>query len=211
MTIAARLTFAGLAFLFCFQAADASPRQAAAPATPNIASPDLKSQQAQEQAGLENSWDLRTILDGLSKDDQQLAADIALLKPQQWFDQKGAPSTYILQWQLAQQQTKDATTSAGMLMQHTEDLAQGLDLYFRLEALDVTARSLAEAASRYADRQTAQKLKAQLAQNFTQRERFRDYLKDLATSMQQNFKIADAEAQRCRGMISMEPPKKTPK
>jgi hypothetical protein len=33
----------------------------------------------------------------------------------------------------------------------------------------------------------------------------RDYLRDLAASTEQNFKIADEEAQRCRGMISREP------
>jgi hypothetical protein len=196
---------------FGIEAAQASPRQTTQPSTPGAVPSELRKQQVQEQAGLENSWDVRTILDAMSKDDQQLAIQLLSLKPQQWFDQKGASSTYILQWQLAQQQTKDVATSTGILMQHTDDLAQALDLYFRLEALDVTARSLSEAAKRYADRQTAEKLRAQIAQNFSQRERFRDYLKDLAASTQQNFKIADAEAQRCRGIISMEPPKKTSK
>lgn len=211
MTVAARLICAGLAFLFCIEAAEASPRQATASPAPSTISPDLRKQQQQEQAGVENSWDVRAILDGMSQADQQLAGQVASLKPQQWFDQKGAPTTYILQWQQAQQQTKDVAASTNMLMQHTDDLAQALDLYFRLEALDVTARSLSEGARKYADRQTADRLSAQIARNFSQRERFRDYLKELAASTQQNFKIADAEAQRCRGMISMEPPKKVRK
>ena len=171
-------------------------------------SPELQKQQAQEQAGVENSWDVRSILQGMSKDEQQLAPLLTGLRPQQWADQKGAPTAYILQWQLAQQQIRDATGTTTALMQQTENLSLALDLYFRLEALDVTSRSLSEAAKKYADTATAQKLSSQLAQNFADRERFRDYLKDLATSTQQNFKIADAEAQRCRGMISREPPKK---
>jgi hypothetical protein len=211
VTVAARLTCAGLAFFFCIEAAKASPGQVTASPTPSTTSPELQKQQLQELGGLENSWDVRAILDGMSKADQQLAAEVAALKPQQWFDQKGAPTTYILQSQLAQQQARDVAASRNLLMQHTDDLAQALDLYFRLEALDVTARSLAEGAKKYADRQTADRLTAQIAQNFAQRERFRDYIKDLAVSTQQNFKIADAEAQRCRGMISMEPPKKVRK
>ena len=171
-------------------------------------SPDLQKQQAQEQAGVENAWDVRTILQGLSKDQEQLTPILSALKPQQWADQKGAATAYILQWQLAQQQIKDAAGTMASLMQQTDNLSLALDLYFRLEALDVTSRSLSEGANKYADRPIAQKLSTQLAQNFADRERFRDYLKDLAASTQQNFKIADAEAQRCRGMISREPPKK---
>lgn len=169
--------------------------------------PDLQKQEMKQQEGLENAWDVRAILDHLSKDDQQLASILAALKPQQWADQKGAPTPYILQWQQTQQQTRDVAVVEHALMQQTDNLSLGLDLYFRLEALDITARSLSEGASKYADRPTAENLKARLAQNFTDRERLRDYLKDLATSTQQNFKIADAEAQRCRGMISKEPPK----
>ncbi len=198
MISAARL--AGAAVLLCLQIA---PLSAQAPL-----SPDLQKQQAQEQAGIENSWDVRPMLQKLSERNQQLAPILNSLKPQQWFDQKGAPTTYILQWQLAQQQVKDVSSTISALMQQTDNLSLGLDLYFRLEALDVTSRSLSEAANKYADRVTAQKLSSQLAQNFADRERFRDYLKDLAASTQQNFKIADAEAQRCRGMISKEPPKK---
>jgi hypothetical protein len=47
-----------------------------------------------------------------------------------------------------------------------------------------------------------------IAHNFNNRERFRGYIRDLAASTEQNFKIADEEAQRCRGMISKEPASK---
>lgn len=171
-------------------------------------SPELQKQQVQEQAGVENAWDVRRILQGLSHDQQQLAPVVSALQPQQWADRKGAPTTYILQWQLAQQQIRDVASTTAALMQQTDNLSLGLDLYFRLEALDITSRSLSEAAKKYAEHSTAQELSAQLAQNFADRQRLRDYLKDLATSTQQNFKIADAEAQRCRGMISKEPAKK---
>jgi hypothetical protein len=198
--VISQASFAGAILILCLQTA---PSAAQAPL-----SPDLQKQQAQEQAGIENAWNLRPMLESLAERNQQLAPILSSLKPQQWCDQKGAPTTYILQSQLAQQQVKDVATSISALMQQTDNLSLGLDLYFRFEALEMTSRSLLEGANKYADRVTAQKLGAQLAQNFADRERFRDYLKDLAASTQQNFKIADAEAQRCRGMISKEPPKK---
>lgn len=157
-------------------------------------------------AGLESPWDLRNILTALVKDNEQLKLVIAQLNPQQWYDQKGAPSTYIVQWTTAQRQVNDVVVASRLLSQNTESLSQALDTYFRLEALETSARSLDEGAHKYGDRATADKLSELIGRNFSNRERFRDYLRDLATSKEQDFKIADAEAQRCRGMISKEPP-----
>jgi hypothetical protein len=64
---------------------------------------------------------------------------------------------------------------------------------------------LEEGLRRYADRSSADKLSALIAHNFSAREQFRDYLSSLATSQEQSFKVADQEAQRCRGIISREP------
>ena len=161
---------------------------------------------AQQPAGLENSWDVRKILANLSKDTDQLKPVIDNLKPQQWSSQKGASSTYILQWQTAQRQLNDISVTNKLLAQKTESLPLALEDYFRLEALDVTARSLEEGTRKYGDRAAADQLSQLIARNFNNRERLRDYLQDLATSTEQNFKIADEEAQRCRGMISKEPP-----
>ncbi len=166
----------------------------------------LSKQQAQAENGLENPWDVRNIIGAIDKDAAKLRPLLAQMNPQQWYDQKGAPSTYILQLQTAQRQVNDVDITTKMLSQKTEDLALALDEYFRLEALDVSARSLAEGARKYGPRGQADQLDALIASNFTSRERFRDYLKDLAVSTQQNFKIADEEAQRCRGIISKEPP-----
>ncbi len=160
---------------------------------------------AQQPAGLENPWDVRTILASLDKDTDQLKPVIESLKPQRWYDEKGAPSTYILQWQTAQRQLNDISVTNRLLAQKTESLSLALDDYFRLEALDVTTRSLEEGTRKYGDRAAADQLSRFIAKNFNDRERLRDYLRELAASAEQNFKIADEEAQRCRGMISKEP------
>jgi hypothetical protein len=162
--------------------------------------------QAPGPAGLESPWDLRNILTVLVKDNEQLKLVIAQLNPQQWYDQKGAPSTYVVQWSTAQRQVNDVVVASRLLSQNTESLSQALDTYFRLEALETSARSLDEGAHKYGERATADKLSELIGRNFSSRERFRDYLRDLATSKEQDFKIADAEAQRCRGMISKESP-----
>ena len=159
----------------------------------------------QAPAGLENPWDVRTILNSLAQDTSQLKPLLSSLDPQQWADKKGAPTAYILQLQTAQQQLNDLSVTTKQLAQTTENLPLALDNYFRLEALEVTTRSLEEATRKYGERRTAEKLSQLVARNFTNRERFRDYIKDLATNQEQTCRIADQEAQRCRGMISKEP------
>lgn len=162
-------------------------------------------QPAAVQTGLETPWDVRKIVADLKRDNQQFRPLLASMDPQQWFKLKDAPSTYIIQWQTAQRQLSDVEITTNLLSQKTDSLALALDTYFRLEALEVTTRSLDEGAQKYADRASADKLGALIAHNFNSRERLRDYLRDLASSTMQNFKIADEEAQRCRGIISKEP------
>ncbi len=155
--------------------------------------------------GVENAWDVRTILSNLSKDGSELKPLLDGLKPQQWYEAKGAPTTYILQWQTAERQLNDVTTVTKALALKTDSLSLALDDYFRLEALDVTTRSLEEGVRKYDGRPVADRFTQLIARNFNNRERFRDYIRDLASSTEQNFKIADQEAQRCRGIISKEP------
>jgi hypothetical protein len=188
---------------FCQQLAAPGSVSNAAPPTPQVRSSSPP--QAQSEAGLEAPWDVRKILTQVGNDTQQFQPVLAQMNPQQWYNQKGAPSTYIVQWQTAQRQVNDVLYSIRQLSQKTDSLPLALDTYFRLEALDVTARSLDEGAQRYANRATADKLNALIAHNFNNRERLRDYIRDLAASTEQNFKIADDEAQRCRAMITNVP------
>ena len=175
--------------------------QQTSPSSPSTNNP-LSKQQAVAESGLQNPWDVRKIVADLLNESEQLQPLLGHLNPQQWYDQKGAPTTYILQWQTAQRQLNDVKYATTQLQQKTESLSLALDLYFRLEALETTTRSLAEGVQRYADRASADKLNALIAGNFNSRERLRDYLRDLTTSTEQNFKIADEEAQSCRAAMS---------
>lgn len=157
-------------------------------------------------AGLDTPWSVQKIIADLQNDSSQLRPLLQGISPQQWSDRKGAPTTYVLQWQSAQQQLNDVLIVTKLFAQKTESLSAALDVYFRLEALEVTERSLAEGVQKYDARAVSDQLNRLIAHNFDSRQRLRDYLRDLATTTEQNFKIADSEAQRCRGMISKEPP-----
>ena len=196
-----RLLWFACAFTLLARAQQATPPQPPLPGGQLIPKPK----------GLESAWTLRVILDELLKDNEKLEPLLAQMNPQEWFAKKGASDVYIQQWQTAHIQLKDFMATSKLLAQKTENLPLALDDYFRLEALEVTSRSLLEAVSRYGDRFTADQLNGLIARNFSRRERFRDYLRDLAASSEQEFKLADEEAQRCRGIISREPVKRAKK
>jgi len=167
--------------------------------------------QAPQQAGLETPWDARQMLVDLDKDNEQLKPVLEQMNPQAWYDEKGASSTYIIQWHTAQTEVNDVIAVAKALALNPQNLSQALDLYFRLEALDITSRSVEEGALKYGARSPADQLSQLIARNFNSREHFRNYLRELAQTKEANFRVADEEAQRCRGMISKEPPPKPPK
>jgi hypothetical protein len=169
------------------------------------ASLSLQGQQPPAPAGVASPWGARQILDDLLKDNEKLTPLLNQMRTLDWESKKGAPSAYTTQWHTAQQQLSDVTAASRLLEQKTESLPLALDEYFRLEALEVTTRSLLEGVTRYGERSTADQLSGLIARNFNARERFRDYIRDLATSQEQDFKAADAEAQRCRAMISRQP------
>jgi hypothetical protein len=156
-------------------------------------------------AGLENPWDVRKIITNLQNDASNLQPLLRQINPQDWYDKKGAPSTYIVQWQSAQGQLNDVLSAARLFSQKTESLSLALDTYFRLEALEVTERALAEGVGRYDTPAAARQLNTLISHNFAARERIRGYIRDLASTTEENFKIADNEAQRCRAMISRDP------
>jgi hypothetical protein len=156
-------------------------------------------------AGLENPWDVRKIIAGLQTDTANLEPLLRQINPQDWYEKKGAPSTYVIQWQSAQGQLNDVMAVTKLFAQKTESLSLALDTYFRLEALEVVERALAEGVGRYDTPANARTLNTLIAHNFDSRERIRGYIRDLATTTEENFRIADGEAQRCREMISKQP------
>lgn len=157
-------------------------------------------------AGLETPWAVRRTIADVLKQADQLRPLFQSLDPQQWSSKKGAPDAYIVQKSTAQRQLNDLVVATKLFSEKPEKLSLGLDLYFRLEALDVTARSLDEAAREYADRATADKLAQLIAADFTSRQQLQTDLRDLARDQEENFRIADEEAQRCRAAISREAP-----
>lgn len=156
-------------------------------------------------AGLQAPWDIRQMLAALNAQNERFKPLFEQMHPQEWLE-NGAPPAYVSQYQDARTRVDDVIRATQTLSQQTESLSVALDTYFRMEALETVARSVDDCIRRYGERKTADQLSALIAQNFDNRQKFREYLRDLSVQREQEFKIADEEAQRCRGMISKVPP-----
>src|SRR4051794_1685300 len=61
--------------------------------------------------GLENPWDVRKVIADLQTDTGNLQPLLRKINPQEWYEKRGAPSTYVVQWQSAQQQVNDVLSA----------------------------------------------------------------------------------------------------
>jgi hypothetical protein len=168
--------------------------------------PTPPSSQVPAPQGVQAPWDVKRMLMELNSENEKLQPLIARMHPQQWLD-NGAPPAYASQYLDARTRMDDQIRAVKRLSLQTDNLSIAIDTYFRMEAFEIVARSLGECIRKYGDRDMAEELSQLIALEFTNRQKFREYLRDLSTEREQEFKIADEEAQRCRGMISGEPQK----
>ncbi|MFZ0589682.1 MAG: hypothetical protein WAM39_04315 [Bryobacteraceae bacterium] len=172
--------------------------------TGTAASTTPSANQAPAPAGLQAPWDIRQMLAALNAQNERLKPLLEQMHPQEWLE-NGAPPAYVSQYQEVRTRMDDVIRAVKNLSQQTDSLSVALDTYFRMEALETVARSVDDCIRKYGERKTADQLSALIAQNFDNRQKFCEYLRDLSVEREQEFKIADEEAQRCRGMISKEP------
>lgn len=162
------------------------------------------------EPGLASEWDARQLIDALSAQAQHLKPVIDQVQPAAWVS-KGASETYVAQWNTAQAQLKYLISSSEAFSRQPERLPLGLDTYFRMEAVESRLGSLTEGVRKYQNPALASIMQAVIAENSTNRDRLRQYLEDLATQKEQEFQVADREAQRCRAALLRQPAPKTKK
>jgi hypothetical protein len=176
--------------------------------TPDAAQP-AADQPATDQ-GVASEWDARKLIDALSSQAQHLKPVIDQVQPADWAS-KGASETYAAQWKSAQAQLKYLISVSDAFSRQPERLPLGLETYFRMQAVDSTLGSLTEGVRKYQNPALASIMQSVIAENSTNRDRLRKYLQDLATQKEEEFQVADREAQRCRAALLKQPAPKSKK
>lgn len=155
--------------------------------------------------GVNAPWDTTKDLTALIEQAERLNPVLEQLTPQQW-EAKGAPATYTTQWRLARNEVGYLIGAARALQKQPERLTLALETLFRLQAVESQVNSLAEGVRRYQNPAVGELLVGVMGASSTNRDQLRQYITDLAQTKEQEFRIVDSEAQRCRGTLMSQPP-----
>ena len=157
-------------------------------------------------AGLETAWEIAPVLQEISAHASRLLPELDRVDARAWVN-KGASETYLEQLQSAKEQAQALADGAKALARNPEKLSAGLTVLFRIQALEAMLGSLVEGLRRYQGAQEAQTLASLAAENGANRDRFQNYLVNLAADEEQRVEVMDREAQRCRSQVAAPPPR----
>ena len=155
--------------------------------------------------GLEPAWDIAVIVQEIGANAAALGPALDKVDAKGWMA-KGAPDAYAQQLDSSKQQARAIADGASALAKNPEKLSASLELFFRMESLETMLGSIEDGIRKYQGAALAQSLAALYAEGGANRQRFRQYIVNLATQREQQFEVMDREAQRCRATFNAPPP-----
>lgn len=159
---------------------------------------------AAQQGGFVPEWEIRKTVEAVAADCQRLKPILDQVNPKDWVA-KGAPDAYIGQWNSTKASLEHMRVSAENLTREPERLTFALDTFLRLGSFESLLGSLAAGVRKYQNPAIADLLQGVVSENSANREKLRSYLIELAQVKEQEFQVADREAQRCRAAVSRQP------
>ena len=155
----------------------------------------------QPPAGLETSWEIVPVIQDIGAHAGRLLPALDRVDVRAWID-RGASETYLEQLQSCREQARALQDESGNLTHNPERLAGGMSLLFRLEGLDLMLLSLEDGMRKYQTSRDAEAMASLRAQAEPSRDRFERYLVQLAAEQEQQLRVMDEEAQRCRALVT---------
>lgn len=163
---------------------------------------------AQDQ-GTTPMWDVRAVLKEISAHAGRMVPLLDKVDPASWTGQ-GAPEAYLKQWKSARDQAQALSGDAAGLARNPEKLSEALKVFFRMQSLEFSVNSLSDGVRRYQNPALGDLVASVSAENGANRERLQQYIVELAAQREQEYEIMDYEAQRCRAVLSRQPPAAKP-
>lgn len=182
-------------------------------AQPQTPQPQAAPQQAaaQEPAGIETPWEIAPVIEEIGAHATRLLPELDKIDVKSWLA-KGASDTYAAQLQSSKDQARAIAGEAQVLSRDPEKLAASLELFFRIQGLETMLGSLGDGLRKYQSPAVAQELAALEAENGANRDRLQSYIVSLAAQREQEYRVMDHEAQRCRGILTVPAsPARTPR
>jgi hypothetical protein len=168
---------------------------------PLIAAGAVFPQQTPGVAGISPEWDVKVNMATLAADVKRLEPLLEQVKAADWRE-KGAPEAYIRQLRSSRASLENLILATAALANDPDRLTTALDAFFRMEKMEILIESLKEGVRKYQSSELADQLTELLASNSIHRDRLRQHIVDLAAAREQELKLMDQEAQRCRSQLS---------
>ena len=155
---------------------------------------------APEPASVAAEWDVRAHLSDLVKDVASFESLLRRVDVEHWIG-RGAPDVYRRQLMSAQEAFPHLVAATEKLSRQPELLSAAIEVMFQLERFELLVGSLRDGVRKWQSQDFANTITDALAANTTHRERLRQHVRDVALIREQEYQIANQEAQRCRGML----------
>jgi hypothetical protein len=153
-----------------------------------------------QQASVMTDYDAAQLFNTVADQTRKLAPMIEQINTAEWVA-KGAAPTYNQLRDSALAQNQAIVKAMHDLVQHPSRLSDCLSALFRIQSMEMELISLDPGLRKYQNPALADLISSLLAEGNRNRDRFREYVVDLASHKEQQFDVADKEAQRCRESI----------
>ena len=159
---------------------------------------------AQQQEGVVAQWDARQMFSSLNEEVGRLEPLIQQVDTGEW-SAKAASGAYGRQRESLRNEIGYLARTIDELSAEPDRVSKALEAFLRLQAVESMTSSFADGVRRYQNPAVADLLEGIANDISPYSQQFRDYLLELVTSKEAEWKIADEEAQRCRSQIIGKP------
>jgi hypothetical protein len=160
---------------------------------------------AQGQSGVAAAWDVAANMGALQEDVRKIEPLLRRVDTPYWI-KRGAPEAYARQLASSQAAVQQLVAAADNLARNSEQLTLALDAFFELERMELLLNSLREGVRKYQSEELANQFTQVLGANILHRDRLRQHIRDLANAREAEYRTANEEVQRCRGMLLKQTP-----
>lgn len=160
---------------------------------------------AQGQPSVAPVWDVAANMGAMQEDVRKIEPLLRRVDTPHWIS-RGAPEAYARQLASSQAAVQQLVASADKLARNPEQLSVALETFFELERMELLLNSLREGVRKWQSEDLANQFTQVLGANILHRDRLRQHIRDVAAAREAEYRIANEEVQRCRGMLLKQTP-----
>jgi hypothetical protein len=148
--------------------------------------------------------DIAAVYNQLAQRAARIEPMLQQLHPKDWIAD-GAPDTYVVQWTTVVEQFRAIQSDMAALVQQPDNMTEAMKALFRAQSNNQLLGSLMGGVRKYQNPAIADLIESVAAEAGADIENIQRHLLRLAEEKDQQYKLVDNEAQRCRAILSKQP------